>query len=171
MVEVAQTQGEAGARPEQLPEGFRALTPLRERPPSMPTVIGRVEPLRLTLTRCSAEAVRLAGEEIRHGHLFLFVPVCLGLGAAIWFTASVPPSPLSMVVLTFLLGVALWRSAARSAASIFLFGLLLIQIGMLLANWETSRRATVILDQPVVTQVTVSSNGGSRGRAANGVTC
>lgn len=154
MVEVAQTQGEAGARPEQLPEGFRALTPLRERPPSMPTVIGRVVPLRLTLTRCSAEAVRLAGEEIRHGHLFLFVPVCLGLGAAIWFTASVPPSPLSMVVLTFLLGVALWRSAARSAASIFLFGLLLIQIGMLLANWETSRRATVILDQPVVTQVT-----------------
>lgn len=154
MVEVAQNQGEAGVRSERLPEGLPALASLRDRQPPMPTVTGQVVTFRLALKRCSAEAVRRVGEEIRHGHLFLFVPVCLGLGAAIWFTASAPPSPLSMLVLTVLLGAALWRSAARSAASVVLSGLLLIQIGMLLANWETSRLATIILDQPVVTQVT-----------------
>jgi ComEC/Rec2-related protein len=154
MVEVAQNQGEAGVLPAQLPAGLPALGPLRDRPPPMPKTVGRVVALQLALSRCSAEAERLAGREIRHGHLFLFAPVCLGLGAAIWFTASTPPTPWSMVVLTLLLGAALRRSTARSVTSVVLGGLLLVQIGMLLANWETYWRGTVILDQPVVTQVT-----------------
>ena len=93
--------------------------------------------------------------EARHGHLFHFVPVCLGAGAAVWFALSAPP-PATVIacILTALLADICFQTAPATARHAMLCAATLTCAGMLLAEWETRRAATTMLDQPVVTIVT-----------------
>ncbi len=90
-----------------------------------------------------------------HGHAFLFVPVLTGAGAAWWFSLLEDP-PLWPVVAVFValaLAFVVTRGRGRPAHGVLAASALLVS-GMLLAQWETSRRNTIILDAPVTTHVT-----------------
>ncbi|MGL3605566.1 ComEC/Rec2 family competence protein [Rhizobium sp. G187] len=110
--------------------------------------------MRHRLNHLNVAIVTALQEEARHGHLFLFVPVWLGLGAVIWFLAPAPPST---VMLSALLAVCLCGAIVRRASELhraMFLSLALMAAGMLLAGWETHRAGTTILDQPVVTIAT-----------------
>lgn len=103
------------------------------------------------------ETERLAAafaEERAHGHFFLFVPVFLGAGAALWFAAASDP-PLHVLIL--LACAALWPAwrlrhredwTALAAGAAFL-----VPVGMLLAALESRRLETIILDAPVTSEI------------------
>lgn len=95
-------------------------------------------------------------EEVRHGHIFHFVPVGLGAGSALWFTVSSPPPAvvLGTLVILLILGMAGLGLRSGTPVHLALCGAMLVVIGMLLAEWETRRVGTVILDQALVTTVT-----------------
>lgn len=108
-------------------------------------VIGRIG----RLTRSCLE------EEIAFGHLFYWVPVLMGLGAVLWFSAAATPSTpyiagLFLVVTTgaFLLRYRRPLSAATLAV------VSLVCLGAMLSAWEAERASTVILDSAVTTTVT-----------------
>ena len=93
--------------------------------------------------------------ERAYGHFFLFVPVFLGIGAGVWFSAGRDP-PLAVIM--FFAVAALWPAwrfrhrddwTALAAGAAFF-----VPVGMLLAAFETARLDTVILDSPVTTQIT-----------------
>lgn len=154
MVEVAEGQGTAipgsGEKfARQQHSGARELLPV-----SRPTASSHSVRIRLASRRLIYGARDCAAEEVLHGHLFLFVPVCLGSGAAIWFTLSNPPPGALQFALVMGLLLAIYRSVRDTATHTFLWGACLVAIGMLLAEWETRRLSTVILDQPLVTTVT-----------------
>ncbi len=152
-----------------------------ERRVSLPSVAGGNQavghPLRptrnaaLQLAEGSArflQALRtaLAREETR-GHVFHFVPVFLGAGAAVWFSLAEPPGAIALSVLLGVLSVA--ASIARYGPPLPAYGLAasaLFVAGMALANLETWRQETVILDTPVTTIVSgvvERREAGSRG--------
>lgn len=120
-----------------------------------PVALGRLE-RRLRYPFLPRQNVRAAlAEEREHGHFFLFVPVFLGIGAALWFAAVSDPSVLALL---FVACVALrpawrlrhredWRGLAAGAA-------FLVPVGMLLAAFESARLATILLDAPVTTEIT-----------------
>lgn len=154
MVEVAERQGQAA------PVSGEAVLPLSlpqprsTLPVPKPTAGGLTFRARAINERFIAFLRRGIADEIRHGHLFLFVPVCLGSGAAIWFAIDSPPSALTLGagLLALLLGLCV--SATGTFTSVGLTAAALILAGMLLAEWETRRQSTVILDQPVVSNIT-----------------
>ncbi|UDF29494.1 UNVERIFIED_ORG: ComEC/Rec2 family competence protein [Roseateles sp. XES5] len=93
-------------------------------------------------------------QERAYGHFFLFVPVFLGAGAALWFAASSDP-PLHALIL--LLCLTLWPALrlrhredwiALAAGAAFL-----VPAGMLLAALESARLDTVVLDAPVTSEI------------------
>ncbi|MGV1869399.1 ComEC/Rec2 family competence protein [Agrobacterium rosae] len=98
---------------------------------------------------------RCLEEEVSHRQDFLFVPVLIAAGAAFWFSLSVTPSTQFILWETVCLAIAacalFYRpgvmSAVLKAVALFLFG-------MLLADWETGRAETVMLDTPVTTTIT-----------------
>lgn len=94
-------------------------------------------------------------EERAFGHDFLFVPVLIGCGAILWFSLDVTPSlPALAIIFLLAAGLALLTrynnglSAAACGAGAFLL------LGMLLADIETRRAGTVVLDTPVTTTIT-----------------
>lgn len=93
-------------------------------------------------------------EERAHGHFFLFVPVFLGAGAALWFAAATDP-PLATTL--FVIALALWpawRLRHREDWIALAAGAaLLVPVGMLLAALESAQLATVLLDAPVTTEI------------------
>jgi hypothetical protein len=93
--------------------------------------------------------------EARHGHLFHFVPVCIGAGAAVWFLlpASPPFAVLTCVLIAATAGIWLLGKPG-TVRHVTICAVALFCAGMLLADWETRRTATIVLDQPVVTIVT-----------------
>jgi competence protein ComEC len=91
-------------------------------------------------------------EERRHGHAFLFVPVAIGLGALIWFSLphDLPLWPwLVLVAVAFAVLLLLTDETARLMSMAAGF----VMLGMVLAGAETWRRATVVLDSPVTTNL------------------
>lgn len=94
-------------------------------------------------------------EEAAHGHGFLFVPIAIGAGAAFWFCLPKDPllSPLALAFV-FFAAVALATRYRPSPWSIASLALALFLGGMMLAQFETWRRSTVILDSPVTTMIT-----------------
>jgi competence protein ComEC len=112
---------------------------------------------RLSLARRSIRvaAGHLLLEEADHGRALLFAPVYMGLGAIVWFTASVDP-PVAAVVA----GIAIFSAAllaqrnARPLIYHTLFACMLVCVGMFLAQWQTWRTATIMLDTPVTTMAT-----------------
>ncbi len=117
----------------------------------LPTRVARRN-LKAVITEKVAGCV---AEERAFGHDFLFVPVFIGCGAILWFSLDVTP-PLPALAIMFLLaaGLALFSrynnglSAATCSAAAFLL------LGMLLADIETRRAGTVVLDTPVTTTIT-----------------
>ena len=154
MVEVAEGQGTAilGSG-EKLARQELSSAP-DSWPVSRPTASGRSVRIRLAWRRLIQGARDCSAEEVRHGHLFLFVPVCLGTGAAIWFTLPNPTSATGSFALLVGILLALFRSNRDTVLHGMLWGACLVATGMLLAEWETRRLSTVILDQPLVTTVT-----------------
>ncbi len=98
-----------------------------------------------------ASAVR---EEARYGHGFLWIPVGLAGGAAIWFALAEDP-PLWPVGLLFVAFATLFGLSAahplRRFASLLACAVL---AGMLAAAIETWRHSTTLLDSGVATHVT-----------------
>ncbi|WP_313665777.1 ComEC/Rec2 family competence protein [Shinella sp.] len=93
-------------------------------------------------------------EERTHGHFFLFVPVFLGIGAALWFAAEVDPPIYAMVLLAIAAMMPAWRLRHRENLSAILAGgAFLVPIGMLLATLESARLDTVIIDTSVTTMI------------------
>lgn len=94
-------------------------------------------------------------EERAFGHDFLFIPVSIGCGAVLWFSLDATPSPVILIA-TFLfvavLALFVRYKAGIAAAVCGSFAFLLL--GMLLADFETRRAGTVVLDTPVTTTIT-----------------
>jgi ComEC/Rec2-related protein len=148
-----------------LDEGARPVPPRGELRPS-PAPYHRTLPTspRLTgaatariierISRFHGAATTAFAREGGQGHLFYFVPVCLGLGAVFWFTLKPPPAT---PLLLFLLGMAALAVAAHPAGTVLrrlAVAAMLVLTGMVLAAAETERASTTILDSPVLSRVT-----------------
>lgn len=98
---------------------------------------------------------RMVDEELAHGHGFLFVPVLVGLGAAVWFVLPRDPPAAAIAIPLLLFTVATMLHLYRSERThLALFAITLVFAGCLLAQLETWRNSTVILDSPVTTTIT-----------------
>ncbi len=96
----------------------------------------------------------LLEEEVSHGHAFLFVPVLVGAGAASWFAfPSDPPAALifGLWLALCLIGIVSYRRVGRVPT--MALASILFLLGGVLAQVETWRAATVILDGPVTTNL------------------
>jgi ComEC/Rec2-related protein len=93
-------------------------------------------------------------EEAAHGHGFLFVPVLIGAGAAFWFSLPQDP-PFWPLVAAFVILAVLSVFSRHQTSLLRLLPLVaaLFIGGMMLAELETWRRATIILDSPVTTEL------------------
>lgn len=92
--------------------------------------------------------------EREHGHLFLFVPVFIGAGAALWY--ALPATPALHAILLTLLGLSwpAWFLRDRPGVMpLMLAAAALLPLGMVLAAFETWRTATIVLDSPVTTRI------------------
>ncbi|MCJ9750617.1 ComEC family competence protein [Neorhizobium sp. BETTINA12A] len=93
-------------------------------------------------------------EEMVYGHGFLFLPVVVGAGAVCWFALPYNPAfwPFFLVfcVCTIFVIVSRHRSGTIHLLPL---GVALFLGGMMLAQFETWRRSTVVLDTPVTTEL------------------
>ncbi|MCO6178227.1 ComEC/Rec2 family competence protein [Ciceribacter sp. RN22] len=106
-------------------------------------------------TAISSSGRAAIGREEAFGHIFLFVPVALGVGAVIWFALPLTlPIAAPMLLLAVSTVFAVLSRFGRPAAYRTWSALALCAAGMLLADAEVRRLQTVILDTPVTTQVT-----------------
>ena len=94
-------------------------------------------------------------EERAFGHDFLFIPVFIGCGAVLWFSLDAAPSSL-VLALAFVLvaGLALIVRYTTGFMSVACSLCTFVLLGMLLADFETRRAGTVVLDTPVTTTIT-----------------
>jgi ComEC/Rec2-related protein len=93
-------------------------------------------------------------EELSHGHAFLFLPVLLGAGAAIWFSLAWTPSPAILAIMLSLAVVAAWLTRHRvHPFSIAIRIVCLLFLGSALAAFETWCCSTVVLDSAVTTSI------------------
>jgi len=106
-------------------------------------------------------------EESAFGHLFYWVPVFIGAGAAGWFASPTTPSSTYLAVMAVIFAAA-WLVAGPSRPRLRtpIAALALISIGALLAAWETGRASTIMLDSSVTS--TVSGVVTEREADANG---
>lgn len=106
------------------------------------------------MERLPAQVRRLLEEEVAHGHAFLFVPVLVGAGAVFWFT--LPRDPPAQIPLVLFVAFAIATIVVQQRSGrlpLLLFAPALVLAGMALAQFETWRHATVILDSPVTTTI------------------
>ena len=109
----------------------------------------------LALNHTRSAIGRLVEEEAVHGRAVLFAPVYMGLGAIFWFKVDSDPPPQAVFAALLLLTVVfLFRREAGRAFRHVLFAGMLVSLGMALAQWESWRASTVMLDSAVTTTVT-----------------
>ena len=106
-----------------------------------------------SVERAAAKLREALDEEVSHGHAFLFIPVLIGGGAAFWFALPRDPPAFLIVVILPLSLLALLVVPPLGRIRIFLLAFSLLLVGAAAAEFETWRRATVILDTPVTTSV------------------
>lgn len=116
-------------------------------------------PLRLRLAAAADMSIRRVADawekEQRHGHLFYFVPVLIGLGAIVWFRVETEPAVAALVALFIACNGLAAFYAYRSTATFRLFAAAaLVVAGMLFSALETRRMGTVIIDAPIVARLT-----------------
>lgn len=93
-------------------------------------------------------------EEEAYGHDFLFLPVIIGAGAAFWFLLPGQPAVGSIVFLLALFTAISIAVRQRPGISRLIpLVPMLFAAGMLLAQFQTWRYGTIMLDSPVTTQV------------------
>jgi ComEC/Rec2-related protein len=97
----------------------------------------------------------LIEEEVAYGRAMLLMPVYMGSGAIIWFSAATDPPPQAVfaVLLIFVAGF-FWNREANPLLRHLLLAGTLVSCGMALAQWETWRAGTIMLDSPVTTTIT-----------------
>ncbi len=131
------------------------LFPAIERRPAIPTQGGTLRRTAGRLDRMRRRLPIMLEEETAYGHGFLFLPVIVGAGAASWF--ALPQNPafwaffLVFCVSTIVVIVSRYRTGT---ARLLPFGLALFLGGMMLAQFETWRRSTVVLDSAVTSELT-----------------
>jgi competence protein ComEC len=116
-------------------------------------------------TRLTARLLRLSSrirlgiltlieEEAAHGRAILLAPIYMGLGAIIWFKAGSDPPPQAILagLLIFAGARLLMREAGRLLRHLLFAGTLLC-LGMALAQFESWRVSTIMLDSAVTTTV------------------
>lgn len=138
-----------------LPEAFnRRDSESHEQPISAPGWWhGRVRQCRDWVRTCLAE-------EMEFGHLFYWVPVGMGVGAALWFSAAQTPSfPYIGIIFLLAAAVALVGRYRKPVAALFCTAIALLCLGALSAAWESDRARTIILDTPVTTTLTAVVTG------------
>ncbi|MBB6304440.1 ComEC/Rec2 family competence protein [Rhizobium leucaenae] len=97
----------------------------------------------------------LAEEEAAHGRAMLFAPVYIGVGALFWFSAGADPPPQAVFTALLIFAAAFFlRQEAGRVLRHLLFAGLLVFSGMALAQCETWRASTVMLDSAVTTTIT-----------------
>jgi ComEC/Rec2-related protein len=130
------------------------LFPAIERGPVVLTQGGLFRRSAARLDRLRRRLPVMLEEETVYGHGFLFLPVIIGAGAACWFALPENPAfwPFFLVfcVCTIVVVVSRYRSGTTHLLPL---GLALFLGGMMLAQFETWRRNTVILDTPVTTEL------------------
>ncbi len=116
---------------------------------------GPVTPQKDSLqTRFKHWYLRCIEEERAYRGGFLFVPVLIAAGAAFWFWLPATPPSLPLLIATLCVMISAAALYHRpGASSIFLKTVALLLLGMVLADWDTQRSATIILDTPVTTLV------------------
>lgn len=94
-------------------------------------------------------------EERAFGHLFLLLPVAMGLGALLWFQMPRPPHFAFLAVLTCIFAVAACRVRHAGGLGPCVIALASAGLfGMMAAAVETGRADTILLDSAVTTTVT-----------------
>jgi competence protein ComEC len=99
--------------------------------------------------------ITCAEQEVMHRQDFLFVPVFIALGAALWF--GLPATPSRWFLIFLAIGIGAFAAAMLhhpGTVSAILKATTLVAIGMLLADLEARRMGTIILDTPVTTTIT-----------------
>ncbi|OCJ12276.1 hypothetical protein A6U86_04415 [Rhizobium sp. AC27/96] len=130
----------------------RAEAERRQRTQDQASLFAR---LYLTLGHGRAAIGRLIEEEAAHGRAILFAPIYMGLGAIFWFKVdSDPPPQAVLVALLLLAGGFLFKRDAGRVFRHVLFAGMLVSLGMALAQWESWRASTVMLDSAVTTTFT-----------------
>lgn len=127
--------------------------------------VGFPAPRRLFRIRIVRQATRAAApharsfagamaEKLAHGRALVFAPVCIGAGAAAWFGAQEDPPLLGIAAAAVLLcGTVLINRFRRQVLAGLATVAALVLAGALLAALETWRTATILLDQPVTTEI------------------
>ncbi|TPP11057.1 ComEC/Rec2 family competence protein [Rhizobium glycinendophyticum] len=126
----------------------------RTLPPSIRPTGGTLARAADQISRLPGATAKAVSREIEQGHLFFFVPVCLGLGAVIWFNLPVPPAEWALMALSAIALVTVVTSMAGTMRRFVSVAGLLVLAGMALTATEIRRASTTILDTPVLTKVT-----------------
>ncbi|MFK0165433.1 ComEC/Rec2 family competence protein [Rhizobium sp. NPDC090279] len=131
---------------------LRAEAGQRERTQEQARLTSRL--LRI-LSRIRAGTLTLIEEEAAHGRAILLAPIYMGLGAIFWFKAGSDPPPQAILAgLLVLTGAYLLRREAGRLLRHSLFAGMLLCLGMALAQCESWRASTIMLDSAVTTTVT-----------------
>ncbi len=130
--------------PTGLPDNAIAILPAQQHA----LQASKLERMKRTLSRCISE-------EFAYRQNFLFVPVFLGGGAALWFSLAYTPSYLLLAfAAAALIALAIMLRYRSGAVAYIIKSLALLALGMVIAGWESQRADTIILDTPVTTTVT-----------------
>lgn len=131
------------------------LLPLHTSRGALAAKVGRTDKKSWSLHSFRTMVGNSVETEIAYRQDFLFVPVFIAAGVAVWFSLPVTPSLVFLIFLSF--GIAAIACALLFRPG-FVAGLIkslaLVAFGMLLADFETRRVGTVILDTPVTTTIT-----------------
>lgn len=92
--------------------------------------------------------------EEAHSTGFLFVPVGLGLGAVLYFTASFEPSASVILAAMLVLAALQFLSIRQKSLQILVRALLIIMLGVACAKVQTWRNSTPMLSGEIATQIT-----------------
>lgn len=134
------------------PPVFRAKAEQRERTQDQAPPVARFYWI---VGRIRSFVWRLIEEEAAHGRAILFAPIYMGLGSIVWFKADIDPPPQTVfAALLILAGSFRFKREAGRVFRHILFAGMLVCLGMALAQWESWRASTVMLDSAVTTTVT-----------------
>lgn len=149
---------QARSLPDAGKSGSHVLEPLPDRRPRLgnrPATYTRGYWLSRGIRRLRLSLPGMLEEEAAHGHGFLFVPVLVGAGAAVWFSLPATPPFWSLLAAFFIcVMLAVATRHASGALRVLPPAVALFLGGMMLAELETWRRGTIILDSPVTTELT-----------------
>ncbi len=113
-----------------------------------------LSPPRNPVQRIGAALSRYVIEELQYRHVFLFVPVFIAAGAALWFSLPVALSGIALFTSgLFIIPAAVVTRHRQSVLSYLLAAAALLLLGMILADLETRRVGTVVLDGAVTTTI------------------